>query len=170
MSLRGFRRSSPGVWYPTSARAAWDRAAVARLKREAAESPLGRARLCAHGRPSEPVHEMLIAMRRGCYVRPHRHLRRLESYHVVDGRAELLEFDARGRVTSRRALGPMGSGLPFYYRSAERRFHMLLVRSPFLVIVETTNGPFAPSQTRVAPWAPEDGEAARAFIRRLSGD
>ncbi len=149
-----------------------DRAALRRVKARAGTPPAGRARLCAHRGPSDPVHEMLIAVPRGAYVRPHRHKTRAESYHVVEGRVAFYEFDAKGRVTSAVAAGTAAAGGAFYLRQRPGRFHGLLVLSKTLVFLETRPGPLRPADSEAAPWAPPetDRAAARRFVAALAAD
>ena len=112
---------------------------------------------------------MLIAISSASYIRPHRHLDKSESFHVVDGIADVAIFDDSGNVTDVIALGPLASGRAFFYRLSESAFHTLLIRSDVLVIHEVTNGPFAPERTIVAPFAPseERDEEVRRYMQQL---
>jgi hypothetical protein len=58
----------------------------------------------------------------------------------------------------------------FFYRLAESMFHTLLIKSDFLVVHEVTNGPFDPSRTVLAPFAPseDEPEAVHTYMSRLS--
>jgi len=126
----------------------------------------GRARICAHGDPGDALHEMLIVLDRSTYIRPHRHHGRPESFHVVSGEADIVLFDDDGEISGVMEMGPFGSGRAFYYRMNEPRFHMVLVRSEQFVVHETTTGPFDPSGTEQAPWAPseDDLDARRDYL------
>ena len=139
------------------------------LRRRADSAPLRRARLCAHRDLADPVHEMLIVLARNTYVRPHRHLGKTESFHVVEGQAEVVVFDAEGAITDVIQLGDYASGQAFYYRLNAPFFHTVLVRSEVVVVHETTNGPFNPEETVFAPWAPEPSDAAacRRYLNEL---
>ena len=57
---------------------------VEELKRLAGRTPRQRVRLCAHHRAEDALHEMLIVLGRGTYVRPHRHVNKTESFHVIE--------------------------------------------------------------------------------------
>lgn len=142
---------------------------VSELRRRAAAAPLGRARLCAHRDFSDPLHEMLIALVRGTYVRPHRHPGKTESFHVVEGIADVAVFDDKGAITDVVPIGDYASGRVFYYRLNVPAFHTILVRSEVITIHETTNGPFDRSDTSFAPWAPDAGDpaAAHAYLAEL---
>lgn len=134
---------------------------VALLRRLAAESPLGRARLCAHHSPGDPVHEMLIVVEKRSYLRPHRHVGKSESFHMVQGAMDVVVFTESGEVSRVIPLSAYGGEGAFYYRLSESLFHTLVLRSEWVLFQETTNGPFDPAASLRAPWAPpEDAPAA----------
>jgi cupin fold WbuC family metalloprotein len=139
------------------------------LKRAAAAAALKRARLCLHHDHADQVQEMVIAFRRDSYVRPHRHRGKTESFHVIEGELEVVFFDDGGRVTRRLRMGPPGSGRPFLYRLSSSLWHSVLPLSEFVIIHETTTGPFVKGETEFPPWGPEDADAAgvRAFLARV---
>jgi cupin fold WbuC family metalloprotein len=124
----------------------------------------GRARICAHRNPEANLHEMIIAITSASYVRPHRHRGKSESFHVVEGDADVVIFSNEGTVED---VVELGSGANFYYRLDTPRYHTVLPGSPVLVIHETTNGPFDPTQTDWADFAPAEGspEAANYSTR-----
>lgn len=130
--------------------------------RRGTRGPRGRARLCAHARTADPLHEMLICLAGGTYVRPHRHRGKSESFHVIDGELDVVLFRDDGTVGEVIPMGPYPSGRVFFYRLSEPSFHTVLVNTPFALIHETTNGPFDPEGTEFAPWAPAEGDPAAA--------
>jgi cupin fold WbuC family metalloprotein len=136
------------------------------LKARAAETPRQRTRLCAHPDPSHALHEMLIVHGREAYVRPHRHIGKAESQHVLEGRATLLLFDETGRMTRRETIGAGGH---VYYRIDDAVFHALLIESDWFVFHEVTSGPFDPTTTEWATWSPDgkDDAEARHYMAAL---
>jgi cupin fold WbuC family metalloprotein len=168
-STRGIRPESAEVLYATDAVVTVDADLVAQLKRDAALNPRRRIRLCAHCDVNEAVHEMLIVHARGTYVRPHKHLGKAESFHVIDGSVDVVVFDDEGRVADVIPMGTFDSGRAFMYRISTPRYHTLLIRSETLVFHETTAGPFRRADTVFAPWAPEDADSTRvdAFVSSL---
>ena len=142
---------------------------VSELRRIAADSPRKRALICAHRDVDDPLHEMLIARERGTYVRPHRHPRKTESMHVIEGLADIVILDEQGEIAEVVPMGDYPSGRAFYYRLNARSFHTIVVRSEMIVLHEITNGPFDPADTVYAPWAPEaaDEEATRQYLADL---
>lgn len=168
MPRLALRSTAPGVFYAEGEPLAVTRAVLDPIIEAARRHPKGRARLCAHPGPEAELHEMLIVLERGGYVRPHRHLGRPESFLVVEGRARVLTFDEGGRPTACWELGDAASGLAFFLRMEAPTFHTVIVDSPRLLVLETTQGPFDPSSTEAAPWAPEEGDGPEgaAFIAR----
>ena len=140
------------------------------LKTAAAANARHRIRVCAHQDPSDPLHEMVIVHMEGVYVRPHKHLGKTESMHVVDGVADVVLFDDDGGVREVIPIGAADSGRTFFYRLASPRYHTLVVSSEFFVFHEVTNGPFRREDTVFPPWAPEEDDATgiARFRERLA--
>ena len=140
------------------------------LKGKLAATARGRIRLCAHRESGDRLHEMVIVLSRETYIRPHQHSDKSESFHVIEGVADVVVFDDEGGVTDIIPLGDYRSGRPFYYRLSAPRFHTVLIHSDTLVIHETTNGPFRKGDSVLAPWAPDerDGAAGRRFLARVT--
>ena len=45
-----------------------------------------------------PIKMMFIFHRKGTYVRHHKHLSKAESFHLVEGEADILLFDEQGNL------------------------------------------------------------------------
>ncbi len=150
-------RTAPGVLSTTDAIVRIGADAIERVKIEARRSARKRARINAHADPDALVHEMLIALDRETYLRPHRHIEKSESFHVIEGQADVVMFDEAGEIAEVIRMGPPGGERCFFYRQSEARFHTLVIHAPMFVIHETTNGPFAADRTIFADWAPEEG-------------
>jgi cupin fold WbuC family metalloprotein len=128
------------------------------LKALARQTARQRSRLCAHPDAADTLHEMLIVHPNGTYVRPHKHPRKSESFHVIEGAADVVIFDEAGHVTEVMPMGDYASGRQFYYRMDVPYYHTLLISSDVLVFHETTNGPFRSSDTVFPSWAPEEND------------
>ena len=134
------------------------------LKSALAKSPKGRVRINVHLNEDDRLHEMFIAFRPDSYIQPHMHPSKTESFHLVHGAVDIVVFEGDGRV---RQVIPLGAGDPtraFYYRMSKPFFHTLVIRSDLLVIHEITNGPFQPSETVYASFAPPASDAAAAAV------
>jgi cupin fold WbuC family metalloprotein len=142
------------------------------LKAQAMRNPRHRVRLCAHKDSQDRLHEMLIVLTKEVYIRPHKHLQKAESFHVIEGSAVVVFFDDQGGIEEVIRIGDFASGKQFYFRNDDPRYHTQLITSDFLVFHETTNGPFNRADTIFAPWAPEEADVAgcRAYIDQLKRD
>jgi len=136
------------------------------LKRQAASNARGRARICAHRGNEDRLHEMLIAISADSYIRPHKHLNKVESFHIVEGSVDVVVFDERGEIAEVLELGDISTGRSFYYRLSDSLYHTLVIHGDVLVVHEVTNGPFLREETVLAPFAPAEHqrEEARAYI------
>lgn len=133
------------------------------LQRGAKANARHRMRLCAHPATDDRLHEMVIALTKDTYIRPHMHFGKSESMHVIDGDADLVIFNEFGEVRDVIHLGPYPSAKTFFVRLATPVYHMLLVRTEVFLVHETTNGPFSPAETAFAPWAPDGADAGPRF-------
>jgi cupin fold WbuC family metalloprotein len=140
------------------------------LKKRLPETSRGRIRLCAHHRGEDPVHEMLIVLARRTYIRPHKHVGKSESFHMVEGALDVVLFRDDGEIREVIELGEAGSGRRFFYRLAMPEYHGLVIRTDPVVFHETTTGPFRPGDAMFAPWAPDEsgGGLATAYMEELA--
>ena len=71
---------------------------IASLKHQALANTRRRIRICTHPDRSDRLHEMLIVHTRGTYVRPHKHLNKSESVHIIEGEVDVVVLDEAGGV------------------------------------------------------------------------
>ncbi|MBN2210043.1 MAG: WbuC family cupin fold metalloprotein [Sedimentisphaerales bacterium] len=140
-----------------------------KLRQAARNDAFGRARLCLHHGVDDAVHEMVIAFHKSSYIPPHRHFNKSESFHLIEGELLVVFFDDEGRETSRLRLAEPENNSHFLYRLAGSRWHTLIPMSDWVIIHETTPGPFRPEHTEIASWAPasEETQNVHAFISKL---
>jgi cupin fold WbuC family metalloprotein len=145
---------------------------IAFLKHQAQTSARKRARICAHRSNDDLLHEMVIAISAASYIHPHRHLDKSESFHIVEGQVDVAVFSDTGEIVDVIQLGEAGSGREFYYRLSDSAYHTLLIRTDYLVVHEVTNGPFDPSRSALAPFAPTEDRVheARAYMARVADE
>ena len=127
---------------------------IEEFKLLSSKNPRKKIRLCVHHNKNELIHEMLIVHERGVYIRPHKHLGKIESTHIIEGIVDVVIFDDYGNIEDVIRMGDYASGNIFYYRLAASLYHTLIIRSDILVFHETTNGPFNRIDTVFPSWAP----------------
>ena len=147
-----------------------DASDIDELKKKAKKNPRKRIRICAHKDIKDHIHEMLIVHEKSCYVRPHKHINKTETFHIIEGEADILLFDEKGCVDQIIPMGSYNSGRNFFYRLPPFRYHTLIIRSEVLVFHEITNGPFRPEETILAPWSPEEADLDKVsqYMAKLS--
>ncbi len=131
----------------------FDRRHINFIKDASIRSDKGRARICMHKTPNEKIHEMLISISDKSYIRPHKHHNKSESFHLVEGEADIVLFSDDGKIIE---VIPLSRDINFYYRLNHSCFHTLLIKTPFLVIHEVTNGPFSPGDVEFAEFSPAE--------------
>jgi cupin fold WbuC family metalloprotein len=162
------RKESDEVLYPEEDVVFLQLAEIQELKRLASLNPRHRVRICAHRSPKDSLHEMFIVHMHDCYVRPHKHLGKVESMAVLEGEVDVVLFHDDGSIRRIIPMGTQSSGKVFYQRLADPIYHTLLIRSEFLVFHEITEGPFMRDSTVFPDWAPaEPSVATDNFLDRL---
>ena len=126
------------------------------LKQKAKLNLRRRIRICAHKDVKESIHEMLIVHEKSCYVHPHKHIGKTESFHIIEGLVDIIIFHENGEINKTISMGDYASGRKFFYRLPPSHYHTLIIQSDVLVFHEVTKGPFDPKNTILAPWAPPE--------------
>ena len=124
-------------------------------------------RLCLHESPGALLHDMIVVHYTGQYFRPHKHMEKSESYHMIEGGMGVVVFDDEGKVvdacrmdTSDTTVYGVGTGM----------YHTNFPLTEVAVYHESRPGPFVPGDSVFAPWGPdgEDEEAVRKFVAELA--
>ena len=139
------------------------------LKLKVQNTKRKRARICLHTKQSEKLHEMIIILNKSTYIRPHKHLNKAESLHVIEGSADVIFFDNKGKIVDKKTLGKYNQNKIFYYRLNSSIFHTFKLRSKNFIFHETTEGPLVKSKTLYASWSPAENnyKAAKQFMNSI---
>ena len=142
---------------------------IAFLKDNIKNTEKKRIRLCTHMNKQDDLQEMFIALSNKTYIRPHKHLNKSESLHVLEGSADVVFFNNTGKITKIIPLSDTSSKSCFYYRISEPMYHTFIVKSDIFIFHETTQGPFRKSDTIYAPWSPKeiDYDKIAKFVSKL---
>jgi len=129
-------------------------------------------RICLHESPIATYHDMIILQHRENFYRPHKHLNKGETWHILEGRLTSFVFDDLGKVTDTCCLSPEGT---FLFRISTGKYHMGIPVSDIVIYHESKPGPFLGPEDSIFPsWAPDgsDIELARQYrdslLKRLS--
>lgn len=116
-----------------------------------------KSRICVHDNDKKLIHEMFVFHKKGAYVRPHKHLNKLESFLIIKGKIKLIIFNNNGKVLKKISMSDHSSELPFFYKMRKNYFHTQIIEKDTL-FKEVTNGPFNPTKTIFANWSPKINE------------
>ena len=129
-----------------------DRKKLEELKILAQKDPNKRARICLHKNDEEMVQEMIIAFCKDSYIRPHRHIDKSESYHIIEGRIEIIFYNDSGIEIDKVVLSDKIDEHPFLFRISNSAWHTVVPKSDFVIIHEVTKGPFNKNSSEFADW------------------
>lgn len=146
-----------------------DGAGIKDLKAQARVNKRERIRLCTHRSIEDALHEMFIVHSVSTYVRPHKHLNKAVSHHIIEGSVDFVVFDDDGGIIEAVEMGDYASGKRFYHRTSEPRFYSLIIKSDIAVFHETINGPFHRPDTIFGPWSPDEDDqpSVAEYMTRL---
>jgi cupin fold WbuC family metalloprotein len=138
----------------------------------AKDTTRGRVRYCSHSSSQETLHEMFIVHPKDAYVRPHKHIDKIESMLVIDGEVDYIMFDDNGNIDNVIQMGDFESTQPFYQTIRKDKFHTLMIKSEWLVFLEVTQGPFKRESTIFAEWSPREneGKKVKEFMKKIIED
>jgi len=161
-------KESNEVLYPSENLVTLTSGDIEELKSISLLNPRQRVRLCAHTSLNDNLHEMFIVHGQYCYVRPHMHLGKAESMAVIEGEVDVVLFYEDGSIKNVIRMGDIKSKKKFYYRLSDPIYHMLLIRTSFLVFHEVIEGPFIRENTVFPDWAPRENEKeVENFISKI---
>ena len=129
-----------------------DRKKLDELKILAQKDPNKRARICLHKDDGEMIQEMIIAFCKDSYIRPHRHIDKSESYHIIEGRIEIIFYNDNGIEIDKVVLSDKIDEHPFLFRISNSAWHTVVPKSDFVIIHEVTKGPFNKNSSEFADW------------------
>lgn len=134
----------------------YDKKILATLKKIADKSKLKRSRICLHHSNNSRTHEMIISLKKGSYIQPHKHPNsKYESYHVISGKMDVFIFDNKGAVKKIIKMTDINKGGQFFFRLKGGTFHMPISKSKYCYYHEVYEGPFIKSRdVEYATFAP----------------
>ena len=124
------------------------------------------SRLCAHHNYKDLLHEIIIIHLKGNYVPPHKHVNKIESFHIIKGMLAVVIFSDDGNIMRIVILG--GKSKNLYYRLSDNFYHTVVPLSEYVVFHEVTNGPFNKGDMILPKWAPLSDNEILEFQNNVS--
>ncbi len=143
---------------------------LAGLAAQADASPRRRTNFNFHEGAESLVQRLIIQMKRGTYIRPHRHFEmdKWEMTLAISGAFEIIIFEDDGTVRERIRLEPNSNVIAL--ELLPQTWHSYLPVSEHAAFFEIKEGPYDPARiTQFAPWAPAEGDAGvEAYLRWMA--
>jgi len=154
MRKSNYRMERPNVFYVEQAQHVCGPDDIDFLKDAAFSSPDRRSRLCLHSDRTAVHQQMLIAVHKTSYIRPHYHVGKDETYHFVEGTGLIVTFAESGTPKDFFKVGPAEDQRAFSFRVAQETTHSFHIESDWLIFWEVTQGPFDMDKTHYPSWSP----------------
>ncbi len=124
-------------------------------------------RICLHNSSTADLHNMLICQYSNTYIRPHKHLSKSETYHIVEGEVVLFIFDDEGDVIDQ---VNMSLQKKILCRIERNYYHTLIPITKYVIFHESRPGPFLKENDSFFPsWSvsPDEKSKIAHFINTL---
>ncbi len=129
-------------------------------------------RFCCHKNVNNKLHQMFILHKKNYYIRPHKHLNKIETVVILKGKIQFIRFNSKGNISEVINLSSTNSlNTSLFVSVPKNSFHMMMIKSPIAVFLETTLGPFKKKDTIFPSWSPDRSEEIeiKNFIKKIKG-
>ena len=103
-------------------------------------------RICLHQKLSDKNHDMIILQSKNNFYKPHKHIFKTETYHVMHGRILFLIFNNKGNITNKIILNKNE-----LFRTPYNTYHTMLPLTRFVIYHESKSGPFVRGKDSIFP-------------------
>lgn len=103
-------------------------------------------RICLHQKSSDNHHDMIILQQKKNWYKPHKHLRKGETYHMIEGSMTCVLFNNKGKIS--KAIHLKKNQI---FRVPKNTFHTMIPRSTYTIYHESKSGPFLKSGDSIIP-------------------
>jgi cupin fold WbuC family metalloprotein len=128
-------------------------------------------RFCCHKNINDKLHQMFIIHKKNYYIRPHKHLNKIETVFLIKGKIQFIRFTNKGNISEVINLSSNNSiSTNFFVSVPKNSYHMMLIKSPIAVFLESTLGPFKKRDTFFPEWSPDrsEEEEIKKYIKKIS--
>lgn len=155
-------------YYCTKSVVQIDKTTITQLVDESAKHMSSNARICLHSSPDADFHEMIIVEYKGHYYRPHKHLHKGESCHIIEGEVAMFVFNDDGSISHFCILSQEKA---LICRVGANQWHTVIPITEYAVYHESKPGPYLRQTDSIySTWAPDglDSIEALSYTENLS--
>ncbi len=150
---------------------AYQKDIIVKLKKLAQSTNNNRARIKIHKSERDKTNEMIIALKKNSYIRPHIHPNsKTESYHIIKGKMNVYVFSKKGKKIKVIKMGHLGTNLNFFYRANKSYYHLPMAVTEWCIYHEVYSGPFKKvKDVKYAKWSPLEFEkkSVNKFLSKI---
>ena len=103
-------------------------------------------RICLHEKPTDKQHDMIILQQRKNFYKPHKHLKKGETYHIMKGSMACVLFSNNGKINKICKINKSN-----IFRTPINTYHTMLPISKFVIYHESKPGPFLKKNDSIYP-------------------
>lgn len=130
-------------------------------------------RFCCHKNINDKLHQMFIIHKKNYYVRPHKHLNKIETIFIIKGKIQFIRFTNKGNISEVINLSSKKSlSTGIFVSVPKNSYHMMFIKSPIAVFLESTVGPFKKKDTFFPEWSPDrlEEREIKKYIKKINID
>jgi glucose-6-phosphate isomerase len=106
-------------------------------------------RICLHKNSFSLHHDMIILQKKKNFYKPHKHLKKGETYHIITGSMICLLFNNKGKIKKKCLIKKNN-----IFRTPINTFHTMIPISNYVIYHESKLGPFLKKGDSIFPeWA-----------------
>lgn len=158
--IKDLKKVKDGIYFNTADYFELNKEVVEFLEKITFEEKIDSVRICLHKTNNDLVHQMIILHKKGKYVRPHKHIRKNVSYHMIKGELLFFLMDDTGKVLHReKIVSDVNSDFNFGFRIKKDQYYFVYPLSEYTIFHEIITGPFNGVDDNIFPdWAPVPGD------------
>ena len=103
-------------------------------------------RICLHTSKKDIHHDMVILQQRKNFYKPHKHLKKGETYHIIKGSMACILFNEKGKIMKFCKLTKNN-----IFRTPINKYHTMIPLTKFVIYHESKPGPFLKNRDSIFP-------------------
>lgn len=119
-------------------------------------------RICLHPSKKSNHHDMVILQQKNNFYKPHKHLRKGETYHIIKGSMICILFNLYGKVSKVCKLKKND-----IFRTPLNVYHTMSPISKYVIYHESKTGPFLKRGDSIFPNWMKSEEKRKIFIEKI---
>ena len=124
-------------------------------------------RISLHRSPNEEFHNIIIFHWNSTYYKPHKHLYKEETCHMIEGSQRVITLDSHAKIIADHKLNSKNN---LIFKIKKNTIHTAVILSKYVIFHESKPGPYLGDKDSIFPkWAPkeDDHKGIKKFFKNL---